>query len=96
MGIAKHTGSQVAFDATGVLRTWEPINEGKYGHLGCAVVLPPNAQRAPAAQQESSTICWLRSYLPMVDSRILQVWLGIVARVWPIPLRGNARSKGSL
>jgi hypothetical protein len=46
--------------------------------------------------QLSKSLCWLRSYLPMVDSRILQVWLGIVARVWPIPLRGNARSKGSL
>ena len=32
----------------------------------------------------------------MVDSRTSQVWLGIVASVWPIPLRGNARSKGSL
>jgi hypothetical protein len=40
--------------------------------------------------QLSKSLCWLRSYLPMVDSRILQVWLGIVARVWPIPLRGNA------
>ena len=23
------------------MRTWEPLDDGKNGHLGCAIVLPP-------------------------------------------------------
>ncbi len=41
LGIAKHAGTLVGYDAaTSSLRVWEPLNQGKNGNLGCAVVLP--------------------------------------------------------
>jgi hypothetical protein len=41
IGIAKHPGSVVKADARGSsLRTWEPLDGGKSGDLGCAIVLP--------------------------------------------------------
>jgi unsaturated rhamnogalacturonyl hydrolase len=44
LGIAKHTGSVVQADArSGWMRTWEPLDGGKSGHLGCAIVLPPTS-----------------------------------------------------
>src|SRR5690606_4861779 len=45
LGIAKHEGADVGFNAEqGWLRTWEPLNGGQEGHLGCAVIAPPGAQ----------------------------------------------------
>ncbi|MBV9949397.1 MAG: DUF4861 family protein [Myxococcales bacterium] len=44
VGIAKHPGSTVEVDPkAGWMHTWEPLNDGKSGHLGCAVVLAPPA-----------------------------------------------------
>jgi unsaturated rhamnogalacturonyl hydrolase len=44
IGIAKHPGSAVKVDARGgSMRTWEPLDGGKAGNLGCAVVLPAGA-----------------------------------------------------
>ena len=41
IGIAKHPGSVVKVEAHGgSMRTWEPLDGGKAGNLGCAVVLP--------------------------------------------------------
>jgi unsaturated rhamnogalacturonyl hydrolase len=45
IGIAKHPGSVVKADARGrSLRTWEPLDGGKSGNLGCAIVLPAGAR----------------------------------------------------
>lgn len=42
VGIAKHPGGVVEVDAPSAwMRTWEPLNGGKSGSLGCAIVLPP-------------------------------------------------------
>ena len=42
LGISKHPGSTVKVDAKrGLMRTWEPLEDGKSGNLGCAIVLPP-------------------------------------------------------
>ena len=44
IGIAKHPGGTVDFGGkAGWMRDWEPLNEGKDGGLGCAIVLPPGA-----------------------------------------------------
>ena len=44
LGIAKHAGSAIQVDTrSGWMRTWEPLDGGKSGHLGCAVVLPPTS-----------------------------------------------------
>jgi hypothetical protein len=41
LGIAKHPGGTVKVDGkTGSMRTWEPVDTGKSGNLGCAIVLP--------------------------------------------------------
>jgi unsaturated rhamnogalacturonyl hydrolase len=40
LGIAKHRGAtEVADAATASIRVWEPVENGKNGYLGCAVVL---------------------------------------------------------
>jgi hypothetical protein len=45
IGIAKHPGGGVKVDArSGSMRTWEPLDGGKAGNLGCAVVLPTGAR----------------------------------------------------
>lgn len=45
IGIAKHPGSAVKVDTRGgSMRTWEPLDGGKAGNLGCAVVLPAGAR----------------------------------------------------
>jgi hypothetical protein len=45
IGIAKHPGSTVKVDARrGTMRTWEPLDGGKSGNLGCAIVLPEGAR----------------------------------------------------
>jgi hypothetical protein len=44
VGIAKHPGSAVKTDArTGLMRVWEPLDNGKAGNLGTAIVLPAGA-----------------------------------------------------
>lgn len=41
VGIAKHPGSAVKTDArSGLMRVWEPLDGGKAGNLGTAIVLP--------------------------------------------------------
>jgi hypothetical protein len=53
IGIAKHeNGVRRAETKSGWMTTWEPLNGGKSGHLGCAIVLPPGAV-AEAAETES-------------------------------------------
>jgi Domain of unknown function (DUF4861) len=47
LGIAKHPGSAVKVDARGgVIRVWEPLDGGKSGNLGCAIVVPGSARLA--------------------------------------------------
>jgi hypothetical protein len=44
IGIAKHESGVRRIDTrSAVMTTWEPLNGGKSGHLGCAVVLPPGS-----------------------------------------------------
>ncbi|HOU93290.1 MAG TPA: DUF4861 family protein, partial [Polyangiaceae bacterium] len=44
IGVAKHPGGTVEFDASSAwMWAWEPLNEGKDGNLGCAIVLRPGA-----------------------------------------------------
>jgi hypothetical protein len=50
IGISKHPGAVVEADPkSGWMRSWEPLQEGKSGNLGCAVVLPPGSS---AEQQQ--------------------------------------------
>jgi len=45
IGIAKHPGSAVKIDARGgSMRVWEPLDGGKAGNLGTAIVLPTGAK----------------------------------------------------
>jgi hypothetical protein len=45
LGIAKHPESTVKVDAKrSTLRTWEPLDKGKSGNLGCAIVLPSGSR----------------------------------------------------
>jgi hypothetical protein len=45
IGIAKHPGSAVTVDAAqGSMRVWEPLDGGKAGNLGTAIVLPTGAK----------------------------------------------------
>jgi hypothetical protein len=45
IGIAKHPGSAVKVDAKGgTMRVWEPLDGGKAGSLGTAIVLPAGAK----------------------------------------------------
>jgi hypothetical protein len=45
VGIAKHAGSAVKTDArAGSMRVWEPLDGGKAGNLGTAVVFPAGAR----------------------------------------------------
>jgi hypothetical protein len=45
VGIAKHPGSAVKVDArSGVMRVWEPLEGGKSGNLGTAIVVPAGAK----------------------------------------------------
>jgi len=45
IGIAKHPGGVVDVDdKAALMRVWEPLNEGKSGNLGTAIVLPPGSQ----------------------------------------------------
>jgi hypothetical protein len=45
VGIAKHPGGTVEVDDKAPsMRVWEPLNEGKSGNLGTAIVLPPGSQ----------------------------------------------------
>jgi hypothetical protein len=45
VGIAKHPGSTVKTDArAGSMRVWEPLDGGKGGNLGTAIVLPAGAR----------------------------------------------------
>jgi hypothetical protein len=44
IGVAKHPGGVVDVDDKAPwMRIWEPLNEGKSGNLGTAIVLPPGA-----------------------------------------------------
>jgi hypothetical protein len=44
VGISKHPGGAVELDARSAsLRDWEPLEAGKSGNLGCAVVLSPGS-----------------------------------------------------
>lgn len=50
LGIAKHPGAQRLFDASSSsLQSFEPLNGGKDGNLGCALVVSSSAR--PAEQQ---------------------------------------------
>jgi len=50
IGIAKHPGNAQKFDRKLAWQgDWEPLEGGKSGHLGCAVMLPPGG-KADAAQ----------------------------------------------
>jgi hypothetical protein len=50
IGIAKHPGNVESFDRKlGWRGVWEPLDGGKSGHLGCAVLLKPGA-KADAAE----------------------------------------------
>ena len=52
IGIAKHEQGVRRVDArSGWMTTWEPLNGGQAGHLGCAIVLPPG-RGAEAAETE--------------------------------------------
>jgi hypothetical protein len=45
VGIAKHPGGVVEVDdKAALMRVWEPLNEGKSGNLGTAIVLPPGSK----------------------------------------------------
>lgn len=45
IGIARHKDSAVKVDARGgTMRVWEPLDGGKAGHLGTAIVLPAGAK----------------------------------------------------
>jgi len=45
IGIAKHPGSTVKMDARGgAMRVWEPLDGGKSGNLGTAIVTPAGAK----------------------------------------------------
>ena len=45
LGIAKHPGSASNVDAaTASLRTWEQVDAGKSGNMGCAIVLAPGTK----------------------------------------------------
>ncbi len=45
LGIAKHPGSTLKVDVKHrTMRTWEPLDGGKSGNLGCAIVLEPDAR----------------------------------------------------
>jgi hypothetical protein len=45
IGIAKHADSKMTVDGPGgSLRVWEPLDGGKAGNLGTAIVLPPGAK----------------------------------------------------
>jgi hypothetical protein len=47
LGIAKHPGSTVKVDArSGSMRVWEPLEGGKSGNLGTAVVTPAGSKLA--------------------------------------------------
>jgi hypothetical protein len=44
IGIAKHTDGVMEVDDTAAwMRTWEPLDGGQAGNLGCAIVLPPGS-----------------------------------------------------
>jgi hypothetical protein len=44
IGIAKHPGGAVEVDAKAAwMRVWEPLDGGKSGNLGTAIVLPPGS-----------------------------------------------------
>ncbi len=44
IGISKHPGGAVQIDAaTASMRVWEPVDGGKSGALGCAIVLAPGS-----------------------------------------------------
>jgi hypothetical protein len=48
IGIAKHDHGVRRLDARStVMTTWEPLNGGQSGHLGCGIVLPPGASAEP-------------------------------------------------
>jgi hypothetical protein len=47
IGIAKHAGGSLRVaEGSEWMETWEPLQDGKSGHLGCAVVLSPGSQAA--------------------------------------------------
>ncbi|MBN1611494.1 MAG: DUF4861 domain-containing protein [Polyangiaceae bacterium] len=53
IGIAKHPGAAVEFDPKSAwMRDWEPLDEGKAGNVGCAIVVPPGTT---AAQQQTDS-----------------------------------------
>jgi len=54
IGIAKHPGGVAQTDAaTASLRVWEPVDGGKNGNLGCAVVLAPGARGEERATDDN-------------------------------------------
>jgi unsaturated rhamnogalacturonyl hydrolase len=45
IGISKHPDAKLSNEAgKGILRVWEPLDGGKNGHLGLAIVLPPGSK----------------------------------------------------
>jgi hypothetical protein len=62
VGIAKHPGATLEFDLKSAwMRDWEPLDEGKAGNIGCAIVLPPGVT---AAQQQTDA-----EYLAVVPAK---------------------------
>jgi unsaturated rhamnogalacturonyl hydrolase len=52
IGIAKHAGATLNAEvAKGVMRVWEPLDGGKSGNLGLAIVLPPGAKAHPESTE---------------------------------------------
>jgi hypothetical protein len=55
IGIAKHPDSAVEVDDKAAwVRTWEPLDGGKAGNLGCAIVLAPGSH----VEEPTSNTCW--------------------------------------
>jgi len=54
IGIAKHPGAALSAEAaTASMRVWEPVDGGKNGALGCAVVLAPGSVAADKQSEDS-------------------------------------------
>ena len=54
IGIAKHPGAVLSAEAaTASMRVWEPVDGGKNGSLGCAVVLAPGSTAADKQSEDS-------------------------------------------
>ena len=82
LGIAKHAGAARQFDESiGSIQSFEPLNGGKEGNLGCAIVVGPGQK---ATQQETETDHLLLAALP-TDGRLVYYVGSVWDRVAPVP-----------